>query len=128
MKEKAFVNVRHNSLHLGFPNGNWISTIWGASSYSENHSFYTGEDRLKNAVEGAEYPAGTPEALKPYITFMQSDTCEVMIDCGEKLHKRLHKKYDGDGSVIGYLNIKQWLEIVNALASEPGKRRRDGHY
>lgn len=93
-RTKSFDNWRHNGVKLRFPNGNEISTIWGRGSYSEN------------------------KYLESYQTFLGSNTVEVMISCGDRLHKRLHKKFEGDGSVIGYLDINDWLYIVNAVARE----------
>ncbi len=97
-KVKSFKNSKHNGIQLKFPNGNWISTIWGAGSYTENHDYTE-----------SKIPFG-------YETFLESDDVEIMVDCPEKLSKKIHKKYDGDGSVIGHLTITQWLEILNLLA------------
>lgn len=48
---------------------------------------------------------------------IESDTVEIMFDCGPKLKKRILKKYnDGSEDPIGYLTITQWLEIVHLLA------------
>ena len=96
---KAFKNVKHNVVHLKFPNGNTISTIWGYGSYTENHDW-----KRKESI------------IEQYNTFMDSNDVEVMIDCRDKLSKRIHKKYNGDGSVIGHLSIIDWLYIVNKLA------------
>lgn len=103
--KKSFKNVGHNRLHLNFPNGNWISTIWGVGSYTENR--YIDRGKYKSFI-------------KMYETFMVSDDVEIMIECGGKLKKKIHKKYDkdSDGSVIGHLDIIQWLEIVNLLFKE----------
>lgn len=100
MKEKAFNNWRHNAIYLTFPNGNKLSTIWGYLSYSDNHDFVAGEQTER------------------FNRFMDSDTCEVMImEAPEKLRKKIHKKFDHEGSsVIGYLNMAQWLEIVKMLS------------
>ena len=102
MKEKSFKNIEHNKIHLNFPNGNWISTIWGVGSYTENN--------FVNIEHGS--------FMKLYQTFMESNDVEVMIECSEELKEKIHKKYDGDGSVIGHLNITQWLEIVNLISKE----------
>lgn len=99
--KKAFSNWRGGAFYLNFPNGNGLSTTFAAGSYSENygsHDYNTWKGFSKGAIE--------------------SNTVEVMIDCPDKLHKKLHKKYSGDGdnTVLGYLDQKQWLEIVVALA------------
>lgn len=100
--KKSFANWRHNKLKLVFPNGNWISTIWGSGSYTENYDFQT--DSIEDKFG--------------YETFMDSNDVEIMINCGERLSKKIHKKYNGDGSVIGRLNITQWLEILRLLEKE----------
>jgi hypothetical protein len=101
-KLKAFNNWRHNGIHLTFPNGNSISTVWGIGSYTDNH-FLIEKD---------------PDTAFGYRKFLDSDTCEIMIlKAPDKLIKKIHKKYgDGDNSVIGYLTIKQWLEIINLIS------------
>ena len=76
MKEKAFNNFKHNGVHLSFPNGNMISTIWGRGSYSDNYDG-TGD---------------TGGFLNDYQTFMESDTVEIMVDCSDKLFKKLQKR------------------------------------
>ncbi len=93
-KEKAFNNWRHNAVQLRFPNGNALSTVWGYGTYSDN-----------NDVEGFD-------------VFMDSDTVEIMVlDCPDKLLKKIERKFDFAGdSVKGYLNIKEWLEIVKMLS------------
>lgn len=101
MKIKSFANPKHNGIHLNFPNGNWISTIWGVGSYSENHDHKT------------------YDFVADYETFMSSNDVEIMFTCGEKLKKRILKKYnEGEKDPIGYLTITQWLEIVNLLNKE----------
>lgn len=99
-KEKAFNNWKHNGVHFTFPNGNSISTIWGSGTYSDNYDsvFDLGLDGFK--------------------TFMDSDTVEIMIlKAPAKLTKKIQKKYDfEDDGVKGYLNITEWLDIVNLLA------------
>jgi hypothetical protein len=103
-KEKAFNNWRHNSIHLTFPNGNAISTVWGYCTYSDNHN-YDITHEYNNPIE-------------PFETFMQSDTVEIMIlNAPEKLLKKIKRKYDfEEDSVKGWVTMKEWLEIVNLLA------------
>ena len=97
-KEKAFNNWQHNSIHLTFPNGNSLSTTWAYGSYSENYEMIGITD------------------MEHWNTFVPSNTCEIMIlKAPDKLIKKIHKKYDGDGNVIGHLDMKQWLEIVKML-------------
>jgi len=97
--EKSFSNWRHNAIHLTFPNGNKLSTIWGVGTYSDNHDL-----DMKLGID-------------MWSKFLDSNTCEVMIqEAPEKLIKKINKKFDGDGSVIGYLTMIQWLEIVKMLS------------
>lgn len=100
-KEKAFNNWRHNSIHLTFPNGNILSTVWGVGTYSDNHDFDF-----------------TPDPSEGFRVFMQSDEVEISIlKAPAKLVKKIMKKYDVENdSVIGYLNMAQWLDIVKMLS------------
>lgn len=103
-KEKAFNNWKYNAVHLTFPNKNAISTIWGYCSYSDNHD--------RPDLDASE------DVGLPFHTFMESDTCEIMIlKAPDKLVKKIHKKYDfGGDTVKGYVTITEWLEILNLLA------------
>lgn len=95
--EKAFNNWSQNSIHLTFPNGNSISTIWGAMTYSDNYNvFHSGSLN----------------------TFMDSDTVEIMIlKAPKKLVEKIQKKYDFEGDTVkGYLTITEWLGILNLFA------------
>lgn len=98
---KAFKNFKHNGIHLTFPNGNSLSTIWGYGSYSDSYD-----------ILGA-----TSDDFK---TFMESDTVEIMIiKAPEKLVKRIKRKYDFEGdSVKGYLTMSEWLDVVKMLSKE----------
>jgi len=40
----------------------------------------------------------------------------MILKAPSKLIKKIHKKYDGDGSVIGYVTMTQWLDIVKMLS------------
>lgn len=102
MRSRAFGNAQPNKVQLNFPNGNWLSSVWGWGCYSD-----WGSSRMMSGGD------------KPQISeFAASNLVEVMFTCGDRLHKRLHKKFDGDGGVIGYLQFDEWLYIVNALANE----------
>lgn len=108
-KEKAFNNWKHNAIHLTFPNGNSLSTTWAYGSYSENH----GMEDLDDSVD----------IMAKFHTFRESNTCEVMIlQAPDKLVKKIHKKFNGDGSVIGYLTMEEWLEIVKMLSKPTQKK------
>ena len=102
--KKAFTNWRAGAFYLKFPNGNELSTTFAAGSYSDNNRNY------ENLI-------GSWEKIfedQP----VESNTVEIMIlKCPEKLSKKIHKKYGyGDNSVIGYLDIQKWLEIVALLS------------
>ena len=98
-REKAFRNFRSNGIHLTFPNGNALSTVWGCSSYSDNHDM---EVDLDN-----------------YNKFLDSNTVEIMIlEAPDKLRKKIGKKYDFNGDVKGYLTMEEWLDVVKMLSKE----------
>lgn len=94
-KEKAFNNWKHNAIHLTFPNGNSLSTVWGYCNYCDNYD-----------VEGFD-------------TFMDSNTVEIMIlNAPDKLRKKIEKKYDFGGNIVkGYVTMAQWLDIVKKLST-----------
>lgn len=97
-EEKAFYGWEVARFHLNFPNGNYLSTIWGAGTYSDEHD----RDIF-----------GTLREDRPVFN---SNTVEVMFTCPDKLKKKILKKYnDGDSDPIGYLTLPQWIEIVNLL-------------
>lgn len=111
MSQKAFLNTKHNAIQLTFPNGNWISTVWGVYTYSDN---YRPEDINPDPSKWHEL----------FQSFMDSDTVEIMFTCSKALKKRILDKYnEGDDDPIGWLSIAQWLEIVNLLASAPKRRQ-----
>lgn len=92
---KAFNNPKHNTLHLQFPNGNFISTIWGVGSYTENY-----------------------EAPEGYHTFMDSDDVEIMVTCSDELFKKLQKRFKTTNTVFGHLSMRQWLRVVNEVSND----------
>lgn len=117
-KEKAFNNWSHNSIHLTFPNGNAISTIWGYLSYCDNKYLENDKAITKNKLNGKAY-------LDNFQRFMDCDNCEIMIlNAPDKLLKKIHKKYDFE-DVKGYTTITEWLEIVNLLAKDNVKKRKE---
>ena len=99
---KAFSNGKHNRVRLEFPNGNSISTIWGPGSYSDNYSIDLDDNMDTTSL---------------FNTFQESDTCEAMVDCGDKLLRRLEKRFDCVNP-FGRLSITEWLYIINAIAEE----------
>ena len=104
IKEKAFNNWTHNGVHLTFPNGNSLSTVWGYCTYSDNHD----RPDLDRSIDPAS----------PFHTFMDSETVEIMIlKAPDKLLKKIHKKYDfGGDSVKGWVTMTEWLDIVKMLS------------
>jgi hypothetical protein len=106
--KKAFTNWREGAIHLNFPNGNHISTTWARSSYSDNYDL--------DYYDPLDIPKYRTDRINPII---ESDTCEIMIDCGDKLLKSLEKKYnDGDSQPFARINIVNWLEIVDKVSKE----------
>lgn len=91
-----------NKFQMNFPNGNWISTVWGAMTYSDNYNL--------------DIPLGGE--LKDFSSKgLFSNTVEIMFTCPDRLRKRILKKYNGGNEdPVGYLDQKSWLEIVNLLA------------
>lgn len=91
---KSFGSFRANTLHLKFPNGNTLSSIWGYGSCSENYD----SDGERDA-------------------FLQSETVEIMFFCGEDLKKSLCGLLGGSNP-IGHIDMAKWLCVVNLLANE----------
>ncbi len=103
MNYKSFVNHKHNGIHLKFPNGNSISTIWGRGSYTDNHDFTIGEDIAK------EFSTLFPEG---------SNTVEIMLDTNNKrLRNRIFRRFNinPDNGVIGWLTIDDWMWVIQQL-------------
>lgn len=99
----SFQTKKVNGMYLKFPNGNGISTVWGYGTYSDNYD-----------VEHTQ-----EEIVELFDRKMDSNTVEIMFDCGDRLRKRILKKYNtGSNDPIGRLTITEWLEIVNLLAKE----------
>jgi hypothetical protein len=106
-QKKAFKNWDIGRLHLNFPNGNHLSTVWADGTYSDNNMSMTVTDWLLSNTGKTPVPT------------VESNTVEIMFSCGEKLRKKILKKYnEGDDDPIGYLTFDQWLEIVNLLSRE----------
>jgi len=99
IKEKAFRNFRSNGIHLTFPNGNALSTVWGCGTYSDNYDMDGGI------------------SVDNFNKFLDSDTVEIMIiEAPDKLRKKIEKKYDFDGDVKGYLTMEEWLDVIKMLS------------
>jgi hypothetical protein len=95
MKNKSFYNFRHNAINLTFKNGNEISTVWGVGTYSGNYNNGNFDD------------------------FLQSNNVEIKIkECDGKALNLLKTKYnlkEEDCNILAYINIDQWLDILNIL-------------
>lgn len=93
---------------LHFPNGNRVSTIFGAGSYTENY-----DEEYPTKLEGDNL-----------YRLWQSNDVEIMVSCSKQLHTEIHKKYNkqyeegSDDSVIGGLEILDWIEIISMVSSE----------
>ena len=99
-----------NALFLEFDNGITISTIWGYASYSDNY------DMPELDIPGADL-------AKLFNTPHESGTVEVMIGGpkeAENYLKRIHREFDGDGSVIGYIPIDKWARLIGRLSRWKG--------
>jgi hypothetical protein len=94
--KKVFYNHKVNGVHLQFPNGNSLSTIWGTGTYSDNYDYSSD--------------------ISP-IDRIGSNTCEVMPDCSIKVKEKLDEMFpeNENGSVFGRLSFEQWLKMVNYL-------------
>ena len=97
---KAFINHRINGVLITFPNGNTISTIWGIGSYTEHHNDDNYMDFDKRIEDG-------------------SNNVEIMVTTDNKrLYNRIHKRLNGDGSVIGWVSVTDWLWVLNVLHND----------
>lgn len=99
-------NWRHNRVWFEFDNGFKLSVTFGAGSYCENHN---------KAFEGDKYNS---DAWNTF--FMDgSHDVEIMITetpkGGERLYRAIYKKYDSDGSVIGYLPVSDLYKIIEKI-------------
>jgi len=101
--KKAFASHRPNGIHLRFPNGNSLSTIWGLGTYSDNYDL--------------ESPDG--DTLNVYSSVIKegSDTCETMPSCGDMVKKLLDATFpdETNGGVFGHMTFEKWLKMVNIL-------------
>lgn len=95
-KYKSFGCHRINTFNLNFPNGNGISTVWGGGTYTEKYP----DDIDWRGEEPATY----------------KNNVEIMIDCPEKLKKRISKYLKSDENPIGWISLDQWIKVVNMLS------------
>ena len=101
---KAFTNHKYNGVLLKFSNGNELSTIWGAGSYSDN---YDGDIR-------SDY-----EDKKDFETRLKegSETCEVLPTCSNLVKKLLDATFpdEENGCIFGRMSIDKWIKMINIL-------------
>lgn len=115
-KEKSFSNFRANGLHLNFPNGNQVSTIWGAGTYSDNYN-YQEELAVKEGLSFKD------SSQRSYSDLLDANLVETMINCSDALLRRLEKKHnDGNEQPFNRIDIAAWLDIVNKVAAEKTKK------
>lgn len=96
---KVFYSRRPSSLAIHFPNGNWLSTIWGWGAMNEN-----GVGRIKLEEH-------------PLYRQLGADTVECMYDCKSKhLEQKIIKRF-GKNNPLGYMSFSDWLWLVNTLAA-----------
>ena len=107
---KAFCNHKINGVRLAFPNGNAISTIWGSGTYSENHDYDSG-DVIKNYAEPIEEGSSTVEIM--------------ILNAPDKLVEKIYKHQNEniDNGVIGWVNITDWLWIINQLSAPQAQNK-----
>ena len=100
---KSFIQHRDNGFRLNFPNGNSLSTIWGAMTYCDNSNL--------SPEDG--------DITELFSRKLSSDTVETMPECSEEVKKMLDEAFPEaeNGAVFGYLSFDQWLEMVNILAT-----------
>lgn len=103
-KKPAFGCHAINKFQMNFPNGNWLSTVWGPCTYSDNYDLE---------------PPTNDEIVTMFKAPLWSNTVEIMFTCGDELRTKILEEYnDGIEDPIGYLPQNKWLEIVNLLANE----------
>lgn len=99
VERKSFCNHKHNGVNLVFPNGNWISTIWGAGSYSDNHDMEIGET-YRNLIENGSFAV------------------EIMIGTeNQRLYNKIYRKLDTnpENGVLGWVTMDNWMWVINQL-------------
>lgn len=112
--KKAFCNWSPSRVHFNFQNGNWLSTVWGGGTYTENH------DRMHYKEMGVTIEE-FPKKFSRFILdgLWASETVEIAFECGPKLRKKIEKYLDmGTNTVAGYVSMEKWLKVLNWLASE----------
>ena len=100
-------------MQLYFENGNWMSTVWGIATYSDNHDVFR--------REGGVLDAGIAESSTLGVWFkepMKSTTVEVMYSCGEDAQKKIDAAFPDEGNPIGYMAFDDWLKLLNILRKE----------
>lgn len=103
MKTKSFVIHKPNGFFLQFPNGNTLSTVFGAGTYSDNYDWESPDGDISKT-----YRATISEG---------SDTVEVAPGCSELVKKLLDASFpeETNGSVFGHMTFDKWLKMVNIL-------------
>lgn len=102
---KTFFARRPSAFRLKFPNGNWLSTVWGWGSMNENASYL----RTDLEIPGAMYRQ------------LGADTVECMWDAkGSTTIQNIEKRLGKENPIAG-LGFKDWLWLVNTLAK--GKKK-----
>jgi hypothetical protein len=100
MNKKTFSGHRMNTFAVTFPNGNWLSTVWGWGTYSDNYLLIP-KECLKDEA-------------------MESSNVEIKFNCNEKLAKKIFKKLEHRSSgdkfdPYGHVELDEWLWVVNQL-------------
>lgn len=101
-KNKSFYGWSAGRFHINFDNGNHLSTVWGEGTYSDEH----------DSMAETRYLLGETRERPTF----SSNCVEIMFDCPKELKKEILDKYnEGSADPIGYLELKEWIEIVNLL-------------
>jgi len=117
-------NWRANRILFDFDNGFKLSVVFGFGSYSDNHNVSVVNEHLINRL----FIVGNwDEHIES-----GSENVEIMFSKipkgGERLVRAAHKKYSGDGSVIGYLPVSDLYKIITKIDkfnSEPLKEEKN---
>ena len=97
-QDKPFCNWSANRFHFTFPNGNHISVVWGAGTYTEYHN--------------VDFTVFQNDRM----TFRNSINCEVMFDCSKRKQKEIFRHFKTEDQPLGYLTMKDFIWLFNKLS------------
>jgi len=120
-KRKSFANHRNNGVYLEFPNGVSISTVWGYGNYCENYDWEHPDGKVSIKNMTAE------SVMKQFEKIPEgSSDVEIMIfGASDIFIRRLSNEFGGGGdNPWGYINIMDWLKIVNRCANYRPRKKK----